>query len=57
LSAKTLGGPIKILVADTSMDTDKIKIYGARVRVKDLEQVALIEAAEKAKMKAKVLLK
>jgi T-complex protein 1 subunit beta len=54
LSAKELGGRIKILVADTSMDTDKIKIYGARVRVTDLEQVALIEAAEKAKMKAKV---
>lgn len=44
----------KILVANTAMDTDKIKIYGARVRVDALEKVADIEAAEKNKMKEKV---
>lgn len=44
----------KILVANTPMDTDKVKIYGARVRVDGIEKVAAIEAAEKAKMKAKV---
>ena len=36
------------------MDTDKIKIYGSRVKVESLNQVAEIEAAEKSKMKAKV---
>lgn len=44
----------KILVANTAMDTDKIKIYGARVRVDALDKVAEIEAAEKNKMKEKV---
>eukprot|EP00164_Ancoracysta_twista_P000559 GFYU01000743.1.p1 GENE.GFYU01000743.1~~GFYU01000743.1.p1 ORF type:complete len:534 (-),score=199.36 GFYU01000743.1:260-1861(-) len=40
----------KILIANTPMDTDKVKIYGTRVRVDSLSQVADIEAAEKAKM-------
>lgn len=44
----------RILLANTSMDTDKIKIYGSRVRVSEVEQVAEIEAVEKEKMKAKV---
>ncbi|KAL3688991.1 hypothetical protein R1sor_015300 [Riccia sorocarpa] len=44
----------KVLVANTAMDTDKIKIYGARVRVDAISKVADIEAAEKAKMKEKV---
>jgi T-complex protein 1 subunit beta len=44
----------RILLANTSMDTDKIKIYGSRVRVSELDQVAEIEAVEKEKMKAKV---
>merc|ERR1712228_774140 len=43
-----------ILVANCQMDTDKIKIYGARVKVDSFEAVAEIEAAEKEKMKAKV---
>jgi len=43
----------KILVANTSMDTDKIKIYGSRVRVDSLGKVAEIEEAEKDKMRAK----
>ena len=37
----------KILLANTSMDTDKIKIYGSRVRVDSLNKVAEIEEAEK----------
>lgn len=45
----------KILVANTPMDTDKIKIYGARVRVDSMAKVADIEAAEKNKMKDKVM--
>lgn len=40
----------KILVANTAMDTDKIKLYGSRVRVDSLTRVAEIEEAEKAKM-------
>ncbi|CAK9881096.1 unnamed protein product [Sphagnum jensenii] len=43
-----------ILVANTAMDTDKVKIYGARVRVDAMSKVADIEAAEKTKMKNKV---
>lgn len=43
----------KILVANTAMDTDKVKIYGARVRVDSMAKVADLEAAEKAKMRQK----
>ncbi len=43
----------KILVANTAMDTDKVKIYGSRIRVDSLTRVAEIEEAEKAKMIAK----
>merc|ERR1719421_1839765 len=35
------------------MDTDKVKIYGTRVRVDSIAKVAEIESAEKAKMMAK----
>src|SRR6187402_2315785 len=44
----------KILVANTSMDTDKIKIFGARVKVGSTGKLAELEKAEKDKMKAKV---
>ena len=44
----------KVMVANTPMDTDKIKIYGAKVKVDSLEAVEKIEAAEKEKMKQKV---
>merc|ERR1711998_44879 len=40
----------KIMVANTSMDADKIKIFGSRVRTESMSQVADIEAAEKQKM-------
>lgn len=43
----------KILVANTAMDTDKVKIYGSRVRVDSLKRVAEIEEAEKEKMISK----
>jgi len=43
----------KVLVANTPMDTDKVKIYGARVRVDSLSKTADIEKAEKDKMKQK----
>ena len=32
----------KILVANTAMDTDKIKIYGARVRVDSMQKVSCL---------------
>lgn len=44
----------KILIANTSMDTDKIKIFGARVRVDGTGKLAELERAEKEKMKSKV---
>ena len=44
----------KILVANTAMDTDKVKIYGARVRVDSMAKVAELEAAERDKMREKV---
>lgn len=43
----------KILIANTSMDTDKIKIYGSRVKVDSMNKVAEIEEAEKDKMRQK----
>ena len=45
----------KVMVANTAMDTDKIKIYGARVKVDSLSKVAAIEQAEKDKMAAKCI--
>ena len=43
----------KILLANTSMDADKIKVYGSRVRVDSLSKVAEIEEAERDKMRNK----
>jgi T-complex protein 1 subunit beta len=34
----------KVLIANTPMDTDKIKIYGARVRVDSMAKVLLKKA-------------
>jgi len=42
------------MVANCQMDTDKIKIYGARVKVDSFEAVQEIEQAEREKMKTKV---
>ncbi|XP_055339463.1 T-complex protein 1 subunit beta-like [Paramacrobiotus metropolitanus] len=44
----------KILIANTPMDTDKIKIFGSRIRVDSTAKVAELELAEKLKMKEKV---
>lgn len=44
----------RILVANTPMDHDKIKIFGSKVRVDSMMKVAEIEEAEKLKMKRKV---
>merc|ERR1711988_607644 len=45
----------KIMVANTSMDADKIKIFGSRVRTESMADVAKIEVAEKEKMKTKCM--
>merc|ERR1711881_597629 len=44
----------KILIGNTPMDTDKIKIFGSRVKVDAVSKVADLELAEKEKMKEKV---
>ncbi|KAK4337408.1 hypothetical protein RND71_044138 [Anisodus tanguticus] len=44
----------RILIANTPMDTDKIKVFGSKVRVDSIAKVAELELAEKEKMKDKV---
>ena len=44
----------KVLVANTPMDYDKIKIFGSIVKVDSIAKIAEIEEAEKQKMKNKV---
>lgn len=44
----------RILIANTTMDTDKIKVFGSKVKVDSMVKVAEIELAEKEKMKDKV---
>lgn len=43
----------KILIANCPMDTDKIKIHGAKIETDSPDQLALIEKAERDKMIAK----
>ena len=43
----------RILIANTPIDTDKIKVFGSRVKV-DISKVVEIELTEKEKMKHKV---
>jgi T-complex protein 1 subunit beta len=44
----------KVLISNTPMDHDKIKIFGSKVKVDSMFKVAEIEEAEKMKMKRKV---
>lgn len=44
----------KILIANTGMDTDKVKIFGARVKVDSTSKLADLERAERERMKQKV---
>ncbi|OIR57873.1 MAG: T-complex protein 1 subunit beta [Amphiamblys sp. WSBS2006] len=44
----------KILVANTPMDADKVKVFGATAKVDSIEKMSLIEAAEREKMREKV---
>lgn len=50
---KTKENP-KIMIANTPMDHDKIKIFGSKVKVDSVTKVAEIEQAEREKMKRKV---
>ena len=52
-SARKISNP-SIMVANTPMDYDKIKIFGSKVKVNSIEKVADIEAAEREKMRRKV---
>ncbi|KAJ2999153.1 T-complex protein 1 subunit beta [Globomyces sp. JEL0801] len=51
---KKNGGKLTDSYLDEAMDTDKIKIFGARVRVDATGKLADLERAEKDKMRAKV---
>jgi T-complex protein 1 subunit beta len=44
----------KVMIANTQMDADKVKIMGSKVKVDSIMKVAEIEEAEKMKMKKKV---
>ncbi|KAF7683074.1 T-complex protein 1 subunit beta [Astathelohania contejeani] len=44
----------RVLVANTALDADKIKIFGAKVSVQSVGELARIEQAEKERMKEKV---
>ncbi|KRH93625.1 T complex protein 1 subunit beta [Pseudoloma neurophilia] len=44
----------KILIANTAMDTDRIKISGAQVNVSSVDELCKIEEAERDRMKKKV---
>ena len=44
----------RILVANTALDSDKIKIFGAKVKADGVDTLAAIEQAEKDKMRSKV---
>jgi len=44
----------RVMIANTSMDHDKVKIYGAKVKVNSIQSLAEIEDAERQKMKNKV---
>ncbi|XP_058120724.1 T-complex protein 1 subunit beta [Anopheles ziemanni] len=44
----------RILIANTPMDTDKIKVFGSSIKVDSMSKIADLEVAEKEKMKEKV---
>jgi T-complex protein 1 subunit beta len=44
----------RILIANTPMDNDKIKVFGSHVRVDSMAKIAELELAEKEKMRDKV---
>ncbi|KAL0266129.1 UNVERIFIED_CONTAM: hypothetical protein PYX00_011845 [Menopon gallinae] len=47
-------GDIRVLIANTSLDTDKIKVFGAKINVNSISRLGDIEEAERARMREKV---
>ncbi len=47
----------RILIANTAMDTDKIKVFGSKVRVDSTAKVAELEMAEKVRKKKNFFMK
>ncbi|CAH6721194.1 T-complex protein 1 subunit beta [[Candida] jaroonii] len=45
---------VNILIANTSLDTDKVKIFGAKFKVDSTSKLAELEKSEKLKMKNKI---
>jgi T-complex protein 1 subunit beta len=54
VGCKKLATNPKVMVANTPLDHDKIKIMGSKVKVDSMTKVGEIEEAEKRKMKAKI---
>lgn len=44
----------KILIANTSLDTDKVKVFGTKFKVDSTSKLAQLEKAEREKMKSKI---
>lgn len=44
----------KILIANTALDTDKVKIFGTKFKVDSTSKLAQLEKAEREKMKSKI---
>lgn len=44
----------KILIANTSLDTDKVKVFGTKFKVDSTSKLAELEKAEREKMKTKI---
>lgn len=44
----------RILIANTALDTDKIKVFGSRIKVDSSEALAAMERAEREKMRQKI---
>lgn len=44
----------RILIANTPMDADKVKIFGSRITLDSVAKLGEMEAVENEKMKAKV---
>merc|ERR1712224_848172 len=54
VGAMAIGDLVKSTLGPKGMDTDKIKVFGSRVKVDNVSQIAELELAEKEKMKDKV---
>lgn len=55
-SAENGAGPhdIRVMIANTSLDSDKVKVFGAKINVSSISKLSEIEEAEKDKMRRKI---